>query len=517
MNSRKGDVEKFMNDSLERSFGFEGAYYDRTNSNWVAWRSSMDALLRTSIWILIGRCRDLQRTNSIVNRALNLWKNNVIGPSGIRMRMALRKADGTPDPVTNKLVTEEWKRFSHSECLTPACDMDMVQFQKHIMGCVPIDGSCLIRIMKGKEFEYGVAFRILEIDYLDTNKFLTDSSSPTETRFGIESNRATGKTVAYWLYLSNPNDIMLGGSAGRTQSVRVPAEEIIFVMKPERPGQTIGAPWFVRAMTNLHILQSYTKATLIKAQMAASYFVFITNTLAPQTGEDGVGGDENGFQQMPVENGVSLELKKGQDVKNLAPPGVANDMESLFKWTLRFIGGDLDLSYHAFSADTSQGNYASLRMEAMEERTGHIANQVWFSSRVLRPMFREWLKLQLMTQKFIKLPDALLKDLLYSAEWLGRRWDWVDPKNESTAAVALINAALMTRTQYAKDHGHDIDDVISELTYEQVKLESEGIIIQTTSGQQMEFGQTDTATPGVPTGSAGPGTPDPEDDGAEET
>lgn len=508
------DIERFMNDPLERSFGFEGAWYDRTNSNWVAWRSSLDAILRTSIWILVGRTRDLQRTNSIVNRALNLWKNNVVGPHGVRLRSNLKKDDGTPNVAINKPIMTHWQRFCCAENLTPAGDMDMVQFQKHIFGTVPIDGTCMVRDFRGPQYPYGIAFKILELDLLDLNKFKGTVDDKTEIKFGIESDRVTGKILNYWLYLTNPNDISLGSSYTAGKSFPVPASEITLVMKPERPAQTIGTPWFVRAMTNLHILQSYTKATLIKAQMAASYFVFITNTWAVQTGDEGAEGDPNGFQEMPVENGVSLELKKGQDVKNLAPPQAAGDMEALFKWTLRFIGGDLDLSYHSFSEDTSQGNYASLRMAAMEERAGYIANQVWLASRMLRPMFGKWLRVQLMTQKYLKIPDSLYDDIMYAIEWLGRRWDWVDPKNESTAAVALVNAAMESRTQYWKDRGHDTDDKIEEITYEQVKMEDEEIVIQTTSGQQMHFGQTD-ATAVVAPGK-GKGKEDPDDDDSPE-
>jgi lambda family phage portal protein len=507
--NRKGDIEKFFGEGLEdlykvagkRSFGFEAAWYDRTNSNWVAWRSSLDAILRTSIWILVGRCRDLQRTNSIVSRALNLWKNNVVGAHGVRLRMNLRKSDGSPEIDINKTISDHWRWFGHAENLTPAGDMDMVEFQKQIFSTVPIDGTCLIRIYKGRQYPYGIAFRILELDLLDTNKFTGRPDDEVEVKFGIESRRDTGKIQAFWLYLSNPNDLSLAGSYTAGKSFRVPADEVILVMKKERPLQTIGIPWFVRSMVNLHILQSFTKATLIKAQMVASYFVFITNTLAVQEPDDGATGDPNGFQQMPVDNGVSLELKKGQDVKNLSPSSAGSDFEALFKWALRFISGDLDLSYHALSGDTSQGNYASLRMEALEERAGHIGNQVWLASRVLRPMFREWLKVQLLTQRMFQVADELLMPLIYAAEWVGRRWDWVDPKNESTAAVALVNAALMSRTRYAKEHeGAEIDDHISELAYEQLKLEEEGIVIQTTSGQQLEFGQTDPQAPTKPAG-----------------
>ena len=495
---RSGDIDRFFKQSLERSFGFEGAWYDRTNSNWIAWRSSLDAILRTSIWILVGRCRDLQRTNSIVSRALNLWKNNVVGAHGVRLRMNLRNDDGSPQTALNQQVTQHWRWFGMAENLTPAGTTDMVHFQKHVFGLTPIDGTCLIRIFRGQQYPYGIAFRILELDMLDTNKFLSPETSDVEIRFGIEFHRDSGKVMAYWLYTSNPNDIALGGAYTRATSHRVPADEIILVMKPERPEQTIGIPWFVRAMVNLHILQAFTKATLIKAQMAASYFIFIENAHAVQESDEGQGGDPNGFQQMPVDNGISMELKWGQTAKNLAPSFAGSDFEALFKWALRFIAGDLDLSYHALALDTSQGNYASLRMEALEERAGHISNQVWLAHRVLRPMFREWLKVQLLTQKFVQCPDGRFQELMYAAEWIGRRWDWVDPKNESTAAIALVNAALMSRTQYWKEKGHETDDMVPELAYEQVKLEDEEIVIQTTSGQQMHFGQTDATAQAAP-------------------
>lgn len=512
LNSQK-DMDRFLNEPMERSFGFEGAWYDRTNSNWVAWRSSLDAILRTSIWILVGRCRDLQRTNSIVNHALNLWKKNVVGPTGVRMRMNLRKKDGSPEKDINEMFRREWSRFCCEENLTPAGDTDMVEFQKSIIGTVPIDGTCLIRVYRSKEFTYGVAFRILEFDLLDVTKFKGTPDSDVEIKFGIESLRSTGRVLAYWLYLSNPNDLSLGSSFTAGKSFRVPADEIIPVFKKERPMQTIGIPWFVRAMTNLHILQSYTKATLIKAQMAASYFVFITNQLGVEAGDQGVNGDPNGMQQMPVENGIALELKRGQDVKNLAPAQVAGDLATLFTWCLRFIGGDLDLSYHAFAEDTTNGNFASLRMAALDERAGYIMNQVWLAS-ILRRMFRVWLSVQLLRQKQIKIDDAREDDLLHAVEWIGRRWEWVTPGDESKAAISLVNAGLLTRTQYAKDRGHEIDDVVAELEYEQILLEDGEIIIQTTSGQQMHFGQTDATAPVKP--GKGPAGKDP-DDTSEET
>jgi lambda family phage portal protein len=501
----------FFEKPLERSFGFEGAWYDRTNSNWIAWRSSLDAILRTSIWILVGRCRDLQRTNSIVQRALNLWKNNVVGPHGLRLRVNLRKPDGSPETDLNRTINDQWSYFCCAENLTPAGDMDMVEFQKHLVTLAAIDGTCLVRIFRDPKLPFGIAFRILELDLLDLTKFENRTESDVEIKFGIEKKRDSGKIVAYWLYLTNPNDLSLASNFKAGKSFRVPADEIVLVMKPERPMQTIGVPWFVRAMTNLHILQAYTKATLIKAQMTASYFIFILNDLAVTEGDMGLNGDPNGFQQLPVDNGIALELKRGQKVENVAPPAQAGDMEALFKWTLRFIAGDLNLAYHALSGDLSQSNYSATRIDELEARCGYICEQVWLGGpRAMRPLLREWLKVQLLRQKEIKAPDSDLQRIMYAAQWVGKRWDWIDPKNEAAAELQLINAALKSRTQYLQERGHNLEDHISELEYEQVQMKDSEIVIQTSSGQQLEFGQTDpqqqpagTAKGGKPSGDGG--------------
>lgn len=507
-NHRAG-LDKMMKEPLERSFGFEGAWYDRTNSNWIAWRSSLDAILRTSIWILVGRCRDLQRTNSIVQRALNLWKNNVVGPHGIRLRSNVRDDAGKPIAAVNKPINDHWSYFCCEENLTPAGDMDMVEFQKHLVTLTPIDGTCFIKTFLDPKLPYGIAFRILELDLLDLTKFENREGADVEIKFGIEKLRSTGKTIAYWMFLENPNDLSLASEFKAGKSFRIPADEIDIVMKRERPMQTIGIPWFVRAMTNLHILQQYTKATLIKSQMAASYFMFILNDLAVQGGDTGLQGDPNGFQQLPVDNGIALELKKGQDVKNMAPQQFASDLEALFVWTLRIIGGDLDLSYHAFAGDTSKGNYSSLRMTTLEERTGHIANQVWLST-ILRRMFRKWLRVQMLSRRHFTIKDDLYQTIVYCAQWIGRRWDWVDPKNEAAAEISLINNALKSRTKYWQERGHNTEDEVQELIYEQVLLEDGEIVIQTGSGQQMHFGQTDATVAAPP--AKGKGKPSGEDD-----
>lgn len=508
--NHKKAMDRMMTESLERSFGFEGAWYDRTNSNWVAWRSSLDAILRTSIWILIGRCRDLQRTNSIVQRALNLWKNNVVGPQGIRLRSNVRDDNGKPLMEINRPINEHWHYFGFEENLTPAGDMDMVEFQKHLISLTPVDGTCFIKTYLDPALPYGIGFRILEVDLLDLNKFENGTGTDVEIKFGIEKQRSTGKTLGYWMYLENPNDLSLASSYSAGKSFRVPAEEIDIVMKRERPMQTIGIPWFVRAMTNLHILHAYTKATLIKSQMAASYFIFILNEFATQEGDMGPAGDVNGFQQLPVDNGIALELKKGQKVENMSPQNYASDLEALFTWTLRMIGGDLDLSYHAFTGDTSKGNYSSLRMATLEERTGHIANQVWLST-ILRRMFRKWLRVQLLSRRHFTIKDSLYQKIVYCAQWIGRRWDWVDPKNEAAAEISLINAALKSRTKYWQERGHNPEDEVAELNYEQVMLEDAEIVIQTESGQQLHFGQTDATVETAP-GKKPAGKPAPDDD-----
>ena len=55
---------------------------------------------------------------------------------------------------------------------------------------------------------------------------------------------------------------------------------------PERPGQNRGVPWFHPVMDDLHQLQGYEEAAVIRARQGASVTGFITNNSGELIGDD---------------------------------------------------------------------------------------------------------------------------------------------------------------------------------------------------------------------------------------
>ena len=51
---------------------------------------------------------------------------------------------------------------------------------------------------------------------------------------------------------------------GGMETVRVPADEVIHLFRPLRPGQIRGEPWLARALVKLHELDQYDDAELVR-------------------------------------------------------------------------------------------------------------------------------------------------------------------------------------------------------------------------------------------------------------
>jgi lambda family phage portal protein len=159
----------------------------------------------------------------------------------------------------------------------------------------------------------------LEAEHLDAsnNKPLANGNF---IRGGIEFNRL-GQRVAYHLYREHPGDAMLFGASKET--VRVPAEEVLHIFKPQRPGQIRGEPWLGRVLLKLYELDQYDDAELVRKKTAAMFAGFITKNDpdTPFMGEDSRKNDFNaheplsedaaGFLQAEVNLTVIMIVKRG--------------------------------------------------------------------------------------------------------------------------------------------------------------------------------------------------------------
>ena len=127
---------------------------------------------------------------------------------------------------------------------------------------------------------------------------------------------------AYHFYANHPGDTYAGNTRTNGRRIRVPADEVIHLFLPERPGQTRGVTWFASALMRLHMLQGYEEAEVVRARASSALMGFI------QSPEGELVGDEiyEGDRVSEFTPGVFKYLAPGESVAPdwivVAPPTV---------------------------------------------------------------------------------------------------------------------------------------------------------------------------------------------------
>lgn len=128
-------------------------------------------------------------------------------------------------------------------------------------------------------------------------------------------------------------------------------------------------------------------------------------------------------------------------------------------------------------------NFSSIRAGVLEERDQWMAIQDWFVEAFILPVFEEWLKMALLNGA-IKNPNGsplpLAKyDKFSVCQWLGRRWQWVDPERDLRAEILAVSNGLKSPQQLAAELGTDIEDVLSDIKEFQQLVADKGVSLQT--------------------------------------
>jgi lambda family phage portal protein len=313
----------------------------------------------------------------------------------------------------------EWTDEADSAGLT-----DFYGLQALICRAMVEGGECFVRLrVRRPEDGLSVPLQLqtLEAEHLDAsnNKPLANGNF---IRGGIEFNRL-GQRVAYHLYREHPGDAMLFGTA--REMVRVPAEEVLHIFKPQRPGQIRGEPWLGRVLLKLYELDQYDDAELVRKKTAAMFAGFITKN-DPDTPFMGEGTpDDKGAAQAGLEPGTLQLLEPGEDVKFSEPGDVGGSYEAFFRQQLRMIAVGLGITYEQLTSDLTGVNYSSIRAGLIEfrRRCTMLQHQV-LVYQLCRPVWQRWLELAVLAGALpISIGDFQKNRRSYlAAKWIPQGW-----------------------------------------------------------------------------------------------
>jgi len=478
----------------QRTRAYSGARMSRLTADWVTSSTSADSEIKASFKTLRNRARQLCRDNDYARQALRSIQNNVIG-HGIRHQGQVRMLRGGKlDEVINEQIHEAWEKWMNKNRCDVSGILGFHDLERLLVRSLAESGEVFVRMIKRPFGDSKVPFalQVLEADYLIDDD-VPQAKDGNVVRMGIEVDSYL-RPQAYHFYANHPGDVYAGNTRSNAKRIRVPADEVIHLFLPERPGQTRGVTWFASALMRLHMLQGYEEAEVVRARASSALMGFITSPEGELVGDEVYEGE----RVSSFEPGVFKYLQAGESVTVPDLNAPDGQLEPFTRSMLRAVAAGIGVSFESISKNFSESNYSSSRLSLLEERDTYRVLQRYMIENFHQQVFNNWLEMAVLSGA-LNLPGYETNPDRYRAsKWVPRSWEWVDPQREVDAYKTAVRCGFKTLAQVITEQGGDLDAVLMQRQSELAKLDEMDIVLDTDPSEVTEGG---TSQPVRPMGS----------------
>ena len=265
---------------------------------------------------LARRARYLTANNALAAAGVEAWVSALVG-CGVKAQSA------HPDPNVRALINgnfEAWTDRADLDGLT-----DFYGLQGVVARRMVIDGEALALMSVDQG---GLRIRLLDPEQLDSSA-TRELGGGARIIQGVEFD-AAGRRVAFHIFRERP------GLGVALQPIRVPAEDVLHVFRPEFPGQVRGVSWFSSVLLRLREYDEAIDAQLLRQKLSAMLAGFIVD---PEGTAAGFASGEQPSIAGLVESGLSpgtlSVLNSGQDIRWSDPADVGAEVIDFLKVTSR--------------------------------------------------------------------------------------------------------------------------------------------------------------------------------------
>lgn len=449
--------------------GFQAGVTDRLTSKWTTTDETVNMALLNHLRPMRARSRDFGRNNEYGRKFLSLVRTHIIGPAGFTLKVDCRRPDGTPDQQDSQRIGRAYKKWGKRGNFDVTGRLSETQFDALAITMIARDGEVLIRMVEGRDRgPHRFQLQLLSGHLLDEGHNI-DLANGHRIRMGVEFD-AWMKPVAYHLRMMTGSADMHGTSSQRYE--RIDADEILHLFIPEEIDQWRGIPWAYVALRDAKHLDQFDEAALVAANVGAAKMGFFQQK-DPEAGppmqregeEDADGYDDQRDFVTAAEPGSFDVIPDGYELKEYDPTYPNEVYDPFTRNVLRRLSTGLLVANHSLTGDLTQVNFSSIRAGTLDERDMWKMLQGFYAE-AKEVIFGRWLGLSMIYD-----PD--LKSLPYSKfekfnapVYFGRRWDWVDPKNDAAADREAVALEVRSRAEIIRERGRDPDEVWAELDTE---------------------------------------------------
>jgi lambda family phage portal protein len=397
---------------------------------------------------LIAHARFAAQNIDYIKSYEMMVRRHVVGRSGISLQMDVRDPGGEPDRIANDLIEDAWDRWTRRGVATPCGRLSWWNVENIAATMLAREGNFLLRVHRGARFG-PFAFQVapVPLDLLDLDH-CAELAGGAYVDGGIEFD-ALGRVLAYHLFTSHPGDGRLRRGHKR---VRVPARDVIHVMRPNESAQALGVPQAHTALRRFNMVGKYEEAALAAAHFGAAAMVFFK-----QESDDAPAGEDHAEVPDEIAAGTTATLPPGMDIAQYTPNYPDGEMPGFVKAMLRGGAAGLGVSYAGLSSDMEGANFSSLRDGRGEERDEWRMMQRDLVEALHAEVFRAWLPAALVSRE-VPLPETKLAKF-DAATWRPRSWASVNPKEDEAANDLAIRNRLRAPSDIVADRGDDFEAI----------------------------------------------------------
>ncbi|MBP7747012.1 MAG: phage portal protein [Phycisphaerae bacterium] len=391
--------------------------------------------------ILRSRARYEVANNSYAKGIVLTLANYVVG-TGPRLQML------TDDPDANRIVEKEFTRWAKAVGLAHKLRaMRVGQCESGECFGLLTSNPGVGRASPPASVPVTLDLRLIEADQV--------ASPPREQRVrgldalanivdGIAFDEF-GNAVAYTVLRRHPGDSSAFHSSGPEFDV-LPAESVIHLFRPERPGQSRGIPEITPALPLFAQLRRYTLAVIAAAESAANIAVLM-KTSAPPGGE---AAEVEPMTEMEFAPNMAVFTPEGWEPSQIKAEQPATTYDMFKREILNEIARCLNMPFNIAAGNSSGYNYASGRLDHQAFFKAIRIDQVYLSDMVLDRVLTAWLNEAVLIEGY--LPQSLrTRDAEFPHQWFWDGFEHVDPAKEASAqATRLASSTTTLAAEYAK-------------------------------------------------------------------
>jgi lambda family phage portal protein len=456
---------------------YAAAERSRTTKDWRASPDSADSAYLGSQATIGSRERLAEHDDWCAGSIVDAYRRHVVG-TGITCTSDARDKSGELRKSFNDTADFLWK---HWACRPIYCDFERRKSLVEIQGLAIAEFATVGQAFAVLTFDYSIPgvsplrIRMFEQEQLDLT--LASATNGNEVRNGIEID-ADGRTVAYWVYDVHPYDYGGGihGRSARQRSRRIPATQVLHLMRQKRPSQTHGISRLTRVLKKLRHAERFDEYTNVRARMEACIGLLIEKPVdadfgggLPSVAEPTANTD--GSLNVTMQPGMTHTLPPGYrgNFHNPTTPGSSYEPYKLRQHTEAAAGAGLD--YATVARDYRHANFSSQRQSILERDQETDPLQTLLVDLWLQPIREAFITAEILEGR-LDAPD-FFDDPMTMASYLEAEWQpqgkpWIDPANQAAAAKLEIEQRLTPRGDIIQRlHGRPYKKVFDAIDDEQ--------------------------------------------------